>query len=347
MRKAYVGLSGGVDSAVSASLLKERGYAVTGVFIKIWSPEFIECTWRDDRLDAMRIAVHLGIPFKEIDLSREYRSVIIERMIGDYRRGITPNPDVLCNSIIKFGSFYDWARKDGADIVATGHYARIAERDGFMHLLRGKDSSKDQSYFIYQLTQKHLKHIAFPVGDMRKSDVREYAARKALPVAKKPDSQGLCFAGEISLHEFLSKFITLEKGAVLNRKNEVIGEHDGAALYTLGQRHGFRTSGGESRAPMFVVSIDVGRNKILVSPDKADAERTSIEIQDISWTRDQRSSPFQVRVQTRYRTEAVEATISQTSEGLQAEFSRAHLATPGQAAVLYEDDDVIGGGTIV
>src|SRR3989344_87208 len=165
--KVFVGLSGGVDSAVSAALLKEQGHDVTGVFIRIYRPEFIECTWKEDRLDAMRVCAALSIPFREIDLSDEYKKEVVDSMIADYQRGITPNPDVLCNRVIKFGAFLDWALREGADKIATGHYARVAERAGEFELLRGKDTGKDQSYFLYRLTQKELRHVLFPVGALQ------------------------------------------------------------------------------------------------------------------------------------------------------------------------------------
>src|SRR3989338_2371760 len=185
----FVGLSGGVDSAVSAALLKEQRHDVTGVFIRIYRPEFIECTWKEDRLDAMRVCAALSIPFREIDLSDAYKKEVVDSMIADYKAGITPNPDVLCNATIKFGAFLAWARKQGADKIATGHYARVAESVGKYELLRGKDAGKDQSYFLYRLTQKELQHVVFPVGDMLKSEVRQKALQLNLPVANKHDSQ--------------------------------------------------------------------------------------------------------------------------------------------------------------
>src|ERR1041385_6375895 len=189
MKKVFVGLSGGVDSAVSAALLKERGYHVTGVFIKIWRPEFIECTWKEDRIDAMRVCAALEIPFKELDLSEVYKKDIIDSMVKDYARGVTPNPDVLCNRSIKFGGFAKWAFDEGADRIATGHYARTENGK----LLRGVDEKKDQSYFLHLVSENDLKRTLFPVGEMKKTQVRELAKKFNLPVAQKPDSQGLCF----------------------------------------------------------------------------------------------------------------------------------------------------------
>src|ERR1043166_7105944 len=180
-RKVFVGLSGGVDSAVSAALLQKEGHDVTGVFIKIWSPEFLECTWREDRLDAKRVAAHLGIRFSEIDLSKEYRASVVEDMLQQYNNGFTPNPDVLCNRTIKFGAFTDWAFKNGADVVATGHYARITKKGEQYQLLKGVDAAKDQSYFLYRLEQKDLARTHFPVGAYMKSEIRVLAKKFALP----------------------------------------------------------------------------------------------------------------------------------------------------------------------
>ena len=196
-KKVFVGLSGGVDSAASAALLKQQGYDVTGVFIKIWQPEFIECTWKEDWLDAMRVCAALSIPFREIDLSEEYKRGVVDSMLADYAAGITPNPDILCNARIKFGAFLRWAREHGAEKIATGHYARIVEQDGRFRLLRGADSNKDQSYFLFRLTQETLAHALFPVGDLMKPEVREKAKKFNLPVAQKHDSQGICSSNRL------------------------------------------------------------------------------------------------------------------------------------------------------
>jgi tRNA-specific 2-thiouridylase len=203
----FVGLSGGVDSAVSAALLKDAGHSVVGVFIKIWQPEFLECTWAKDRLDAMRVAAALGIPFREVDLSQEYKRDVVGEMIRSYSAGETPNPDVTCNRAIKFGAFASWAHDQGADAVATGHYARVRKTFGEAQLLRGVDSAKDQSYFLYQLSSRDLLRVMFPVGEMKKDAVRAKARRFNLPVAAKADSQGLCFVGDVSMRDFLKRFI--------------------------------------------------------------------------------------------------------------------------------------------
>lgn len=339
MKTVFVGLSGGVDSAVSAALLKIAGYNVVGAFIKIWRPEFIDCPWQKDRLDAMRVCAALEIPFKEIDLSDEYKRAVIDDMVANYARGITPNPDVLCNRHIKFGAFASWAFENGADYVATGHYAQNS--DGT--LARGKDANKDQSYFLWQLTKEDLKRALFPVGGMPKSDVRALAGRFNLPVASKKDSQGLCFVGDITMRDFLAHYIKLTKGTVVTTAGEVIGEHDGTALYTLGERHGFRlTARQPDEKPHFVVALDVAANTITVSTDRKDAMRRTVELVDINWIGEVPEKGARLTAQARYR----ESPISCIVDGSKVTFDMPHLAPPGQSLVLYDGDKVVGGGII-
>src|SRR3989344_2403239 len=267
----FVGLSGGVDSATSAALLKEAGHEVTGVFIRIYRPEFVECTWKEDRLDAMRVCAALNIPFRGIDLSSEYKKSVIDGMIADYAAGITPNPDVLCNRAIKFGAFLTWARKEGADKIATGHYAQIEPTsinlvgEASYRLFRGKDANKDQSYFLFRLTQDDLKHVLFPIGHLTKPDVRAKAKKLDLPVAGKHDSQGLCFVGDVSMDDFLRRYIDVVPGPVLDTQGTKIGRHRGAALVTIGQRHGFEITGSEAHVPHYVTAINTETNEVRVS----------------------------------------------------------------------------------
>ncbi len=334
-----MGLSGGVDSGVSAALLKERGYDVTGVFIKIWQPEFIECTWREDRLDAMRVAAALGIPFREIDLSEEYKREVVEPMIADYARGITPNPDVLCNKSIKFGHFARWAFGEGADMVATGHYARVGSASC---LLRGTDTNKDQSYFLHRITHDVLARTMFPIGDVMKADVRKLAVRFGLPVATKPDSQGLCFVGDVTMKEFLRRYISIESGQVIDMHDRIVGTHDGAALYTRGQRHGFRVQGGVH----YVVDVDTANNIIRVSPDHADVLVSSVVLGDTHWINGV-TPPHEVSVQTRYRENPIRARLSDEGSVVRVTFSESHSATHGQSLVVYDNDVCMGGGVII
>jgi tRNA-specific 2-thiouridylase len=343
MKRVFVGLSGGVDSAVSAALLKEQGYEVVGAFIKIWRPEFIECPWQKERLDAMRVCAHLGIPFKEIDLSDEYKKEVIDDMIANYTRGITPNPDVLCNRHIKFGAFKKWAHEQGADLVATGHYAQVVKAGDRFELHRGKDANKDQSYFLWRLREHDLATTLFPVGGYTKPEVRVLAEKFGLPVAAKHDSQGLCFVGEVTMRDFLARYIDLKKGKVVNERGVVIGEHDGAALYTLGERHGFRLETSSAHTePHYVVAIDPARNTITVSTEKDQAKRDSVHLEDMQWVGETPAMPLQASVQARYRETPIESTIL----GENVTFSASHLAPPGQSLVIYDGPRLIGGGVI-
>jgi len=342
-KRVFVGLSGGVDSATSAALLKEEGYDVVGAFIKIWSPEFIECTWQEDRLDAMRACAALGIQFREIDLSEEYKGEVVQTMINDYERGITPNPDVLCNRSIKFGHFATWAFQNGADVIATGHYARIHKEGDRYELLRGSDSNKDQSYFLYRLGQENLSRILFPIGGYSKKEVRLLAKRFALLNAEKPDSQGLCFVGEVSMKDFLGRFITLRQGDVIDESGKVIGRHDGAALYTVGERHGFTSTGSEAR---YVVAVDISQNVLKVSSVRADASRRVVGISDMHWISEPIELPLTAEVQARYREKVFQATIKMRGEEITATFDQPHIAAPGQSLVFYDGDRCLGGGII-
>lgn len=353
--KVFVGLSGGVDSAVSAALLKEQGYDVVGAFIKIWQPEFIECTWREDRLDAMRVCAALGIPFCELDLSEEYKKEVVERMVEDYARGVTPNPDVLCNRYIKFGSFARWAKEQGAHAIATGHYARKREVGGHLALVRARDLAKDQSYFLYRLTQLDLARTMFPIGGMLKPEVRALARTFDLPVAQKPDSQGLCFVGEVSMAEFLKRFIPVERGAVICG-GKVIGEHEGAALYTIGQRHGFASisaAGAEAGlpaqpGPYYVISTDIAKNEVHVSVRREDAQRPLVILSDVHWVYREPKMPGTVQAQARYHEKPVDVLIGHpmSNVGLTAKFAQPHIISPGQSLVFYQPSDHPDGGDV-
>jgi len=346
MKRVFVGLSGGVDSAASAALLKEQGYDVVGAFIKIWRPEFIECPWQKERLDAMRICAHLGIPFKEIDLSDEYKKSVIDDMVGNYKKGITPNPDILCNRSIKFGAFKKWALSEGADLIATGHYARIEEKDGRYSLMRGRDANKDQSYFLSRLSEQDLSRSLFPVGGYTKPEVRILAEKFRLPVAQKRDSQGLCFVGDVSMRDFLSRYITLAKGNVIDEGGNMIGEHDGAALYTLGERHGFRlTITTPHESPRFVTNIDTKSNTITVSQKRETAEREDVRLTDVTWIQDP-AMPLACTAQARYRETPIVCHVTENKGKYTAHFEKPHLAPPGQSLVFFEGDRLLGAGII-
>lgn len=343
MQTVFVGLSGGVDSAVSAALLKEQGYNVVGAFIKIWRPEFIECPWQKERLDAMRVAAHLGIPFKEIDLSEEYKKEVIDDMVGAYMQGRTPNPDVLCNRHIKFGAFKRWAVREGADMIATGHYAQTSGGK----LFRGIDPNKDQSYFLARLSSHDLAATLFPVGGYTKPQVRALAAKFNLPVAGKKDSQGLCFVGDVSMRDFLSRYVSLTKGPVLDEGGNIVGEHDGAALYTLGERHGFRNmSRSPDERPQYVVATDVIANTITVSPHRARAERDHIALRDFQWTHSAQPLPYTSLIQVRYRETPIPSTIKEIAEGYEAVFERPQIAPAGQIAAVYDGEELVASALI-
>lgn len=349
----FVGLSGGVDSSVSAALLKEQGYAVVGVFMKTWHPDFLPCTWESERVDAMRVAAHLGIPFLTFDFEDEYRNEVADRMIREYRAGRTPNPDVLCNRAIKFGAFMERARALGADYVATGHYAQIsADAEGKQKLAAGADVHKDQSYFLWMLRQDDLSRTLFPVGGMQKDMVRKIAKKFKLPTAEKKDSQGVCFLGELDMKEFLGHFIPPQPGAVLDRHGAVIGTHRGALFYTLGERHGFViTKKTEHDTPQYVVAKDVVANTITVA-DKAmeiaTSGTTKVTLDDVNWIGDRPNPRTQYLAQGRYHGEFVACTVEQNNDGMtQVIFDEPVLVASGQSLVLYEGEVCMGGGVVV
>ena len=298
-KRIFVGLSGGVDSAVSAVVLQKAGAEVTGVFIKGWYPPGMPCTWADDRRDAMRVAASLGIPFHTLDASAEYKKGVIDYLLAEYAAGRTPNPDVMCNREVKFGAFYEFAKARGADFIATGHYARsVIQPSSCRHapiisqpthartrLLRGTDPSKDQSYFLWAIPREALSHTLFPVGELPKSEVRVLAKRFKLPVAEKKDSQGICFLGSISVDDFLRQEMHTETGKVFTTDGEQVGEHDGAVLYTLGARIALRPLHSRVEAgPWYVVAKDMEANTLTVSKEQfRQSSREAITLRDTNW----------------------------------------------------------------
>jgi tRNA-specific 2-thiouridylase len=339
-KKVFVGLSGGVDSAVSAALLMRQGYRAVGAFIRI-SLEGYPCTAGQDRIDAMRAAAHLKIPFEEIDLSREYGERVFAESMREFGRGHTPNPDALCNREIKFGLFHDWARARGADLIATGHYARM--KDGL--LFEGADPGKDQSYFLWAAPQEALRRTLFPVGHLKKPQVRALARKLGLPNAARKDSQGLCFLGPVSVGDMLKKELRPEPGAVLNEAGEVIGAHEGAALYTMGQRHGFALSSqGPDAAPRYVIGKDVRANTVTVSERRfpAGAARTELVLSGTNWIGPVESGPCLARY--RYRQQPIEAELD-VEAGI-VTLMEPHYAPEGQSLVAYKHGRCLGGGII-
>jgi tRNA-specific 2-thiouridylase len=345
--RIFVGLSGGVDSSVAAKRLVDAGHDVTGVFIKTWQPDFIPCTWEEERRDAMRVAAALGIPFLTCDGEAAYRDDVAAYMIREYAAGRTPNPDVMCNKYVKFGAFLAFARAHGADKVATGHYARMTKMEGEHLLMRGMDHAKDQSYFLWTLTEAQRTSILFPVGDTVKADIRKEAERAGLPTHAKEDSQGICFLGEIDMKEFLKHNITTEPGAVLNEKGAVIGTHDGALLYTIGERHGFTVTDPASKGvPQYVVGKDLTSNTITVSPRVAPAKGTSLWLTEVNWI----GAPVigTVSAQFRYRQKPFQIEVGQpTEKGTPCRIiGEVEAPSLGQSCVFYDGDTCKGGGII-
>ncbi len=344
-RRVFIGLSGGVDSSVSAALLKEQGYDVVGIFIKVWSPDWLPCTWREERLDAMRVAAHLDIPFITLDLESAYKANVVDYMVDEYKRGRVPNPDVMCNKTIKFGAFFDWARENGADYVATGHYARVETSE---KLLKGVDKNKDQSYFLWTIGNKQLKKTIFPIGEYPKPKVRELAKKYKLPTAQKKDSQGLCFVGKVDMKEFLQHFIDKKSGDILDTSGRKIGTHDGVVFYTIGQRHGFKiTKKGTEDSPYYIVAKDVNKNTITISPDKKDEKfvQKKVEIINTNWINGIPKAEKKYTAKLWYRAELIDCTIS-IKDKVYILFTKPHSISFGQSFVLYDGDTCLGGGVV-
>ncbi|MGM0629295.1 MAG: tRNA 2-thiouridine(34) synthase MnmA [Patescibacteria group bacterium] len=353
-KTVYVGMSGGVDSSLSASLLKERGYNVVGVFIDIWQPEFIECTSADDKRDAMRVCSHIGIPFKTFEAGEEYREKVVDYMVQEYRAGRTPNPDIMCNRYIKFGLFYKWAVKNGADLVATGHYARVGEREddtGEFQLLKGTDPNKDQSYFLWAVSSDVFSRVIFPIGDMQKDKVRELAEDRELPTAKKKDSQGVCFLGKVDIKTFLSRYIPPKKGDVLNEKGEVIGFHDGAWFYTIGQRHGFSVEKKKNDdGPFYVIEKNVSENTLVVSKSPKEHSAKKVKLCKENWIPEKAFFEHHgddVFCMTRYRQKLQDCNFFSAESGTEVHFSEPQYGlASGQSLVIYKGERCLGGGII-
>jgi tRNA-specific 2-thiouridylase len=344
----FVGLSGGVDSSVSASLLKAAGYNVVGVFIRTWQPDFIECSFREDRLDAMRVAAYLDIPFLECDAEEAYKRAVADYMIAEYKSGRTPNPDVMCNREIKFGVFWDFAKSRGADYIATGHYA-IAED---CVLKKANDPAKDQAYFLYRLTSNDLAHVMFPIGHLKKTEVRKLAEKRGLPNATKKDSQGICMLGDLDLKKFLEHYIPTNRGDVLDEAGEIIGYHDGALFLTLGERHGFTvTKKTPNDERYYIVAKDITHNTVTVAHRSlyhvASEARDIFILDRATWVGPAPKPRKFYTAQVRYHGEYLPCTVEIISnQKASIVFETPQLAASGQSIVIYDGDVCLGGGIV-
>jgi tRNA-specific 2-thiouridylase len=336
-KRVFAGLSGGVDSAVSAALLQRAGALVTGVFIKGWYPPGMPCTWAEDRREAMRVAARLGIPFLTLDASAEYKRGVIDYLLAEYGAGRTPNPDVMCNREVKFGAFHRYAKERGADFIATGHYAR--REDGA--LLRGLDEDKDQSYFLWAVPKEALARTLFPVGAREKPEVRALAAKFELPNAAKRDSQGICFLGSVSAEEFLASEFGVEEGIARDLEGREVGRHAGAILPTIGQRVALEEA---APGPWYVVRKDIGKNELVVAYGelpRADAGRVALS--QANWLGE---GSGELEAQYRYHGPRVRGVLSADRVAFVPAAPFPEPVAAGQSLVLYDGDRCLGGGII-
>ncbi len=344
MKTVYVGLSGGVDSSVAAALLMEQGFKVVGVYMKNWTQDVggVRCPLAADLADARRAAAVLEIPFKVFDFQDAYKQHVVDVMVAEYAAGRTPNPDVLCNQDIKFRLFLEAALEDGADLIATGHYARV---DGG-RLLAGADSAKDQSYFLYRVTPEALARTMFPVGGLTKPQVRELARKFRLPTAEKPDSQGICFVGEVGIRAFLRQYITPQPGPIVDTQGRELGRHEGAIFYTIGQRQGLGIGGG---GPYYVCAKDMPTNTVVVTTDVDDLllQARLFRLGDVHWILDAPQNDERCAVRIRHRGERLPGRLLHGDDGWSVALERqAKALAVGQAAVVYRGEEVLGGGSI-
>lgn len=373
-KTVYVAMSGGVDSSVAAALLKKQGFNIVGVFMKPWSafgkPSARQsalnnfCLWKEDREDAMRAAAVLNIPFLTWDFSKEYKKFVTDYMIHEYKAGRTPNPDVMCNKEIKFGLFFKKAIAKGADYIATGHYARIKKITNYalrithsktirnpqsviFKLFNAIDANKNQTYFLWTLTQKHLAKTLFPIGDYIKPEIRKMAKKFGLPNHDKKDSQGVCFIGPLDMKNFLKNYIKPKMGKILDKNGKELGKHDGVYYYTIGQRHGLNL--GIGGGPYYVVAKDIKKNIIYVGTEK-DLNDGKAKIININWISGVPKFPVELSVRTRYRAPLKKAVLKKNGELIFKQSERA--ITSGQSAVFYHkrhlpaSRQVLGGGII-
>jgi len=352
--RIVVGMSGGVDSSVAALLLKRAGYDVVGLFMKNWEDEDTDeyCSTREDLIDAAAAADAIGIDLEAVNFAAEYKDRVFAEFLREYQAGRTPNPDVLCNAEIKFKAFLDHAIKLGATRIATGHYARVDFSGNCFRLLKGKDESKDQSYFLHRLNQSQLARVLFPLGDLKKTEVRAIAAEARLPNHAKKDSTGICFIGERPFREFLARYIPTTPGDIVTERGEVVGRHRGLAFYTLGQRGGLEIGGraGQREDAWYVAAKNLARNELLAvqGHDHPLLVSRALATSPCNWLVQPSALEFDSHIKVRYRQadQACHATVS-TEGALQIRFTEPQRAvTPGQFAVLYDGERCLGGGVI-
>ncbi|QIL46181.1 tRNA 2-thiouridine(34) synthase MnmA [Vagococcus coleopterorum] len=356
--RVVVGMSGGVDSSVTALVLKEQGYDVVGIFMKNWddTDENGVCTATEDYKDVAKVAEQIGIPYYSVNFEKEYWDRVFEYFLDEYKRGRTPNPDVMCNKEIKFKAFLDYAMDMGADYVATGHYAQVVrDEDGTAHMLRGVDNNKDQTYFLSQLSQEQLAKTMFPLGHMEKPEVRALAEKAGLATAKKKDSTGVCFIGEKNFKEFLSKYLPAKPGKMMTEDGVVKGDHAGLMYYTIGQRQGLGIGGsaGDSQEPWFAIGKDLKTNTLYVGQGfhHPTLYSTHLEASQVHFTTEvERPAEFKCTAKFRYRQTDVGVTVK-FAEGDQTKATvifdePVRAITPGQAVVFYDGEECLGGGII-